>query len=147
MKPIFLLLLLATSVTFAQRGDKLKSLKTAFITEELNLIPSEAEKFWPIYNAHENKMEELRKKERQQIFQSLRGGKIETLSDAEADALIEKGLNFKEQEFELNKELIQNLKGVIPSKKILMLKRAEQEFKRLLIEKVKERGGPGNRRN
>ena len=92
-------------------------------------------------------MEALRKQERQQIFQSLRGGKIETLSDAEADILIDQGIQFKSQEFEYNKELIENLKGVIPSKKILMLKRAEQEFKRLLIDKVKERRGPGNSRN
>jgi len=147
MKHLLLLLLLTTSISFAQRGDKLKSLKTAFITEELNLTPSEAEKFWPIYNAHEGKMEELRKKERQEIFQSLRGERLETLSDEQANVLIERGLKLKEQEFELNKELIKNLKGVIPSKKILMLKRAEQEFKRFLINKVKDRKGPGNRRN
>lgn len=147
MKHILILLLLTTSISFAQRGDKIKSLKRAFITEELDLTSSEAEKFWPIYNAHEDKMEALRKQERQEIFQLLRGNKIETLSDAEANVLIDKGIQFKSQEFEYNKELVQNLKGVIPSKKILMLKRAEQEFKRLLIDKVKGRKGPGNRQN
>ena len=40
--------------SFAQKKDKkfekLKALKTGYISNELNLTSNEAEKFWPIYN-------------------------------------------------------------------------------------------------
>ena len=34
--------------------EKIESLRRAFYTKELNLSPTEAEKFWPIYNAFED---------------------------------------------------------------------------------------------
>jgi len=146
MKQLLILLLLTSTLSFSQRGDKIKALKTAFITEELNLTPAEAEKFWPIYNAHEDKMEALRKSERREIFQALRGGNLDNLSDSDAEALIQKSIQLKTKEFENHKQLVNDLKGVISSKKILQLKLAEEAFKRRLLDKIKNRKGPrGNR--
>ena len=56
MKNIILLLLLVSSfqISLAQQGqhrERIKALKTAHITNELNLTSDEAEKFWPVYNA------------------------------------------------------------------------------------------------
>ena len=61
---IFTIILLFVSIsTFAQLekekgytkkiSEKLKALKVAHITEQLDLTKKEAENFWPIYNAHE----------------------------------------------------------------------------------------------
>ena len=67
MKRIITLLLLfiAFQVGFAQKHEKrnkIKALKTAHITSELNLSSKEAEKFWPIYNASQEKEHSYRKK-------------------------------------------------------------------------------------
>ena len=35
-----------------ERGNMAESLKIAFITKELNLSSSDAEKFWPVYNSY-----------------------------------------------------------------------------------------------
>jgi len=35
--------------------DSFKAKKVAFITTSINLTPSEAEKFWPVYNEYEQK--------------------------------------------------------------------------------------------
>ena len=35
-------------------------MKIAFITTELNLTPDEAAKFWPVFNAFEEKQRELK---------------------------------------------------------------------------------------
>lgn len=43
------------------RGDRIESLRVAFISQELNLSPSEAQKFWPVYNQYRDDMEALRK--------------------------------------------------------------------------------------
>ena len=67
---IVLFLLFSTTLMFGQRRpdkEKIKSLKIAYITERLNLKSSEAQAFWPIYNAHEELMESFRNQERSQI--------------------------------------------------------------------------------
>ena len=69
MKHILILFLLIATTASAQRGDKIKAYKTAFLTESLELTSDEAEKFWPIYNAHEEKLRTLRKQERKEIFE------------------------------------------------------------------------------
>ncbi len=141
-KILFILVILTPFLAIAQKGDrgeKLKAYKTAFITEVLDLTSAEAEKFWPVYNAHEDKMMELRKSERSEIFQIVRGD-LDGLSEADANALLDKAINFKSKELDYEKELVANLKGVISSKKILKLKKAEEEFKRMLLDKFRGRG-------
>ncbi|NBC24749.1 MAG: hypothetical protein GVX78_03945, partial [Bacteroidetes bacterium] len=39
--------------------EKIESQKVAFITNELNFTPKEAREFWPLYNEHQGKKEEL----------------------------------------------------------------------------------------
>ena len=46
---------------FRQKMEQVKSLKVAFITSELNLTAEESAKFWPLYNAFEEKQRDLRK--------------------------------------------------------------------------------------
>ena len=74
MKPskiIILLILFISTATFAQSGsrlkqrmqqkkEQLKSMKIGFITTELNLTSDEATKFWPLFNAFEDKQRELK---------------------------------------------------------------------------------------
>lgn len=140
MKNILILFLVISTTALAQRGDKIKAYKTAFLTETLELTSAEAEKFWPVYNATEEKLTTLRRQERKEIFEIIKGD-FNSLSEAEANALIDKAISIKEKELLYQKELIQNLKGILPAKKILKLKRAEEEFKRMLLRKMKDRRG------
>ena len=51
---IFLMFFLVISIKDQDRNkshEKIKSLKIAYLTEQLALTSSEAEKFWPIYNS------------------------------------------------------------------------------------------------
>lgn len=41
--------------------DKIEALRIAFISQQLNLTPEEAQKFWPVYNAYRNESEGLHK--------------------------------------------------------------------------------------
>jgi hypothetical protein len=118
MKKIILALLILSSGAYAQSGkhEKIKALKTAYITEKLALTPKEAEAFWPVYNHFDDKLHDLRKQQRSEIFKKLRGG-IENLSDAEANALIDKGLSLESQQLELQKQMITGLRKVISPKK------------------------------
>ena len=138
MKNILLIAFLFTSTVYSQGGDRIKAFKAAHITNALNLTSAEAEKFWPVYNFHEEKMTSLRRKERKEIFQIIKGD-MDGLTENDANVLIEKGIQFKTTELQYFKDLVQNLRGVIPSKKIVKLRKAEQEFKRILLERMRNR--------
>lgn len=143
MKKLIILSILLLSVgMYAQRGghEKIKALKTAHITDALELTPSEAEKFWPIYNAHEEKMDQIRKGERKEIGAVIRENGA-TLSDAEANEIIDKILDFKSRELGYQKELVNKLRMVIPPQKILKLRKAEDDFRKMLVERLKNRRG------
>lgn len=144
MKKIALLLLLFCGIISAQnsRQEKIKAIKTAFITERLDLSSKEAEKFWPIYNAYEDKLNGLRRSERREIRVMMSDG-VNNLSDGEANDILDKLINLKIKDLSYYQELIQELKAAISPKKILLLKRAEEDFKKRLLERLKNR--PNNR--
>ncbi len=140
-KALILLTLCCTTALFAQgRHEKIKALKVAHITEQLGLTAKEAQGFWPIYNASEDKMHALRKTERKDIMKKIEDN-FATLSEADATALIEKSLDVKEKELEAYRALVKNLKGVIPPKKIILLRKAEEDFKRQLLERYRNKKG------
>ena len=140
MKKLLILVFLVSATVCAQgqRHEKIKALKIAYITEQLNLSPAEAEKFWPVYNEYDDKIAILRNEERVEIFQRFRNG-IESMSDSEANELLDKAMTIKTKELEYNKILIQELRKVLSPKKIIKLKKVEEDFKRRLLERYKER--------
>jgi len=76
IKLYVVLLVLASSLTFAQgnqeKREKVKALKVAFLTEKLALTSEEAQKFWPIYNAFEEKQFEIRLQKTSRFRQTVR---------------------------------------------------------------------------
>jgi len=142
-----LLILLINISAFAQPNGKMKerikAQKIAFITEKLNLSSEEAEKFWPIYNAFEASTEKVRNKGRE-IKRQMHTNP--DMSDIEADTLLET-LTKAENDMHVAKvKLVNDLKEVIPSIKIIKLKAVEDAFNRKLLERLKDyREKKGNR--
>jgi len=143
MKKIVIIIFLISAGMVAQRPnhERIKAFKTAHITQELNLTSAEAEKFWPIYNAFDEKLMALRMKERSEIFMKTRNEGLDSLTDDEANILIDRMLAMKATELEYRKELAENLRKVISPKKIILLHKAEESFKKMLLERLKERRG------
>lgn len=142
MKKIIFIFLLATVTVSAQEGkhEKIKALKTAYITEKLALTSYEAEKFWPVYNNYDEKFHVLRKKEKNEIFLKLRNG-LDNLNDAEANNLIDRSLELENEELELRQKMIAELRNVISPKKIIILKKTENDFKRELLDRYRQSKG------
>lgn len=146
MKKIVLLVLLISTGLVAQRShdqnhgpdhEKIKALKTAHITEQLDLTSSEAEVFWPIYNEYDKKLQEVRDKERIEFREKLKEEGVDNLTDEEAEMVINRMIELKTSEINYRLELIQNLKGVISPQKIIKLQRAEEQFKRKLLKRLR----------
>ncbi|MEW7291534.1 hypothetical protein ABW637_13375 [Aquimarina sp. 2304DJ70-9] len=144
MKKIVLLICIVCSAfgSFAQNGprERMKAFKVAYITEQLNLTSKEAQQFWPIYNNHESVVENLKRQERMLIkgIKSANNGP-EGLSDKQAGDFLDKYLDAEEQKSQSRRKLITDLKKVIPNKKILRLIKAETDFNRRILDRIRER--------
>ncbi|HZG01715.1 MAG TPA: Spy/CpxP family protein refolding chaperone, partial [Chitinophagales bacterium] len=134
-----LLLLTAALRTAAQddRKEKIEALKIGFITQELDLTPDEAQKFWPVYNRYEDELKALRKSRKTEMMNMRLN--IDSLSDAEVSKAIDNELSFQQQEVELRKKYVSEFRKVLPTKKVARLLRAEQQFKLKLLQEVRDR--------
>ena len=140
MKNLLTLVLLVVSFSFYGQGnekrEKIKALKTAFITTELSLTSEESSKFWPIYNSFDDKQFEIRHDKMKSLANKLKTS-IETMSDKEALAILNQMENYDEELFENRKKLVNSLKSIISPIKILKLKKAEDDFNRTLLKQYK----------
>ena len=139
--PIVFLLIssLSFSQGFKEKKEKVKALKVAYITEQLDLTTEEAQKFWPIYNAFDDKQSELRHEKMRAILDRFEPENVEKLSEKEASTLLTQMESVEESLFALRKKFIKDLQGVISAKKIIKLKKAEEDFNRTLLRQIKER--------
>ena len=138
-----ILFLLMTSISFAQRlrdkKEKVKELKVDYITEQLDLTTEEAQKFWPIYNTFDDKQAELRHEKMRAILDRFEPGSVEKLSEKDASTLLTQMETIEENLFTLRKKFIKDLQGVISAKKIIKLKKAEEDFNRHLLKQMREK--------
>lgn len=121
--------------------DRIKTLKVAFITERVGLTSKEAQQFWPIYNEHEDVLEDIRQRERSELH--TRMPLAQNLSDGDADALLNNLLALQFEKEKADRQFITDLRTVIPAKKVLLLLRAEEDFKKQLLETYRKRRGGG----
>ena len=146
MKTKFILpiiLLFISSVSFSQdfkeKREKVKALKVAYITEQLELTTEEAQKFWPIYNAYDESQAELRYEKMRAILNRFKPGNVENLSEKEASTLLIQMEKIEEDLFNLRRKFIKDLQGVVSAKKIIKLKKAEEDFNRELLKQMREK--------
>ena len=118
--------------------EKIKALKVAYLTEQLNLTSEEAEKFWPVYNEYDKNNHDLRSKLRHEIKKT-RKNKGDSITEKEAEALVKLKLSTDKQIYESHKKFIAKIKKVISYKKIIQLQVAEMEFGRKLMKRYKRR--------
>lgn len=138
---LILFLMMSYSSLFSQnleKREKIKSLKVAYITEQLTLSEAEAQKFWPIYNTYETKKDAQRKESYQKYRQI-----TEDLKETEAKKLLNDLLELENQRQKLRRTYIENLMKVLPAKKIIQLKTAEEAFNRKMLEEYKKRHESG----
>lgn len=129
-----------------EREDKIEALKVGFITKELNLTTSEAEKFWPVYNEMDAKMKELRQSCRK-INQELKDSE-EKITNDDAKKKLNTLFENDQKELDLKKEYSEKFIKIIGEKRTLKLLSLEHEFRRVLLERLKDRkdGDPHDKR-
>jgi len=142
MKNLFLaiLIFLLPTMLWAQRpkAGEIESLKIAFFTQKLDLSPEEAKIFWPIYNEMQAEQMALRKERIQKMISFRKTSEIDNLTDAEVQALILNELDMKQKDLNLERKYYNKLRSVLPIKLVGKYYRAQESFKRELLNRYKE---------
>jgi hypothetical protein len=131
---LFILLAMPGSVLAQDQEafQKIESARIALITERLGLSPDQAEKFWPIYREY-NEQRQLLRQERQEIR---RGVDPKKLSEEESKRIMERGHALRQRELNLDQDYSERMLRVISNQQILALKNAEEDFRRMLVERI-----------
>lgn len=140
MKKIIItaLLLIVTFNSSAQREDRkerIKVLKIAFITERLDLTKTEAQQFWPIYNAFEEANDVIRRK----THENRKNLDFDAISEQDAKEMLNEMATIEKTKNTLREKFLADLQKILPSKKILLLKITEDDFNRRMLEEMKKR--------
>lgn len=145
-KILTLLIAFISLNAFAQDGsfvrkkkEQIKALKVAFITDELSLTSDEASKFWPLYNAFEDKQQEIKKQKLKGYLNRMDDDSFDNLSEKDATTMLAQMESSEEELYQLRKKFVASLKGVISPVKILKLKKAEENFNRKLLQQYRNK--------
>jgi hypothetical protein len=139
---LLLLLLLMVAIVHQKanaqgsRKDKVEALRIAFFTKELDLNAKEAQLFWPVYNEYQDKLEANRKQRRKDARDSFSSGIPP--DDKEAENIINSEIAFRQRELDLQKQYLDRIKGLIGASKTARLLKAEEDFKKELIKKLRD---------
>ncbi len=137
-KTVLLFFLLGTFAVMGQTPkERIKALKTSFITRELDLGAKEAAEFWPIYFEYDEALENTRRKQSRKILEDYKN--IDTMTDEKARAVVKEYLKAEAALLKAQQDLIDNLAGVLPDVKILRLLRAEKAFNQRMLQRLKNR--------
>jgi hypothetical protein len=116
--------------------EKIKAEKISFFTSKLELTPSEAQAFWPVYNEFEKKKFDLQRQIHE--FERMPDEKIANLSESEIEKMTSNYIGSIEKQAMLLKEYNKEFLKILPKKKVLMMYRTENEFRSHLIREYKK---------
>jgi len=140
-KLLVITFLFLTNIIFAQdrkpAQERVESMKIGFITDRLDLSPEEAKTFWPVYNNYSDELAKLRKGRRENIFNAREN--FDEMSDADIEKTVDNEIIFRQNELEIMKKYHPQFKKILPIRKVAKLYKAEEDFKRKLLEMLQER--------
>lgn len=107
--------------------EKLEAARVAFITNRLDLKPSQAEKFWPVFNQYQ----EDRTKLMEQMSKLNRAASQET-NEAKAREMVEQRFAIQQELLDREKLFMSNIMQVISPLQAVKLSGVNRDFTRQL---------------
>ncbi len=115
--------------------DKIQAARVAYITDQLELTPQEAEKFWPIYR----EFAEKRKTIREQLKASQQTLDPSKTTEQNEKEIVDRQFQMKQQELNLEKDYSGRLLKVISAQKLRTLPEAERQFRQMIFDQIQRR--------
>ena len=136
---ISFLILTVFQVSGQVNREKIKAMKTAFITNALDLSSKEAQQFWPIYNEYDKRIYQAKTLRTRAIARRVRAaGGVQQLSNNQASEILQEFIDIDFEVAKAKQDLKNKLMNVVSAKKIILLFRAEQDFNKKLLREFRE---------
>lgn len=107
-----------------QMRERIQSLRIAYLSQEMELMPEEAQAFWPIYNAREAELQKARQTLRVQL-RTLEEKKEQLSPEAYADSVSQAYLSLWQREAEIRRNFHDKFKRALPPAKLARFYLAE----------------------
>lgn len=121
----------STNPGTSTQQDRIQQIKIAKLTSDMKLTKSQAEKFWPIYNAFDNQRKEIRREIR------LLSRNIS--EDDDAYKKQERIQDLKQKELDLTRKYKGDFLRVISEQQYGIMLVSEERFNQVLLDRLKER--------
>ncbi len=115
--------------------EKVEAARIALITNRLGLSPDQAERFWPIYREFSQKRGEIR----QEFRIRQQGLDPHNPDPKKQQELVNFGLQLKQKDLDLEKDYSGRIMQVISAQQLLSLRKAEQDFRQLILNQLQQR--------
>jgi hypothetical protein len=146
---LILILLFSINIIFSQQEkisrEKMDAYKKLYLTDKLQLEPSLETAFWACYKTYEDSLSKLYQKNRLK-YRKMNVDNI-SASDLEYAKYIADFMDYEKKKVDLKGKLISELKEVMSIRKTYMLFRYEDDFRREMMEKLRESRNENNRKN
>lgn len=131
----FLIAFSANTQNREEHREQIKAMKIAYFTQEMDMSPSVAQQFWPVYNRYECLRRELHIREDVDIDLS----NIEGISEETAEEMLKEYVAVEKEEYELKKKMFSDLKKIFSAKDVIKIQKLESDFNRKLIKEYRAR--------
>lgn len=142
-----LLIMGITQTAFSQRDnnidrEKLNAARIGFITNRLSITPEQAEKFWPLFNEHEQARMSLMR-EMRSISKKSEG----EISNEEARELIQARFDIQMKLLNVEKSFLEKVSETLSPVQSLRLNEANRDFTRHIYRMQRRERGSRDREN
>ena len=114
----------------------LQQQKIRFFNQNLQLTAEESDRFWPVYNDYQNRRDKITA-DRNNLLEYFQANN-RNMSAAEANDAINRYLSYQQQETELLETYTKRFREFLPVKKVMQIYIVELEFKKWLLENLRE---------
>ncbi len=135
---VMTIMVLGSYVAIAQperKKDRIHEARKEYVLKRLDLNEEQQKKFPPIYDEYAKKQHQLQRQIRGLRFEAA----TLSLSDAELAADLDKMLQLRQQELDLEKEFLNKCKTILSIKQIAEMYKAEKDFLRTALRNLRER--------
>lgn len=115
--------------------DRIHEARKEYVLKRLDLNAEQQKKFPPVYDEYAKKQHQLQRQIRGLRFEAA----TLSLSDAELAADLDKMLQLRQQELDLEKEFLNKCKTILSIKQIAEMYKAEKDFLRTALRNLRER--------
>ncbi len=104
--------------------------RKATVGSNMNLTPSEAAKFWPVYDAYEAKMDKIEARHVKELKDF--ADKYENLSDADAGKKLNEVMAIQQARLDVQKDFVPKFREVLPGVKVTRFYQIDNKIQALI---------------